>query len=381
MMKNAFVLAGVLTCILCAAGCSHDPDETGRLLVSPQDTISLRSSAIPSTTDTTYLVQIGGGSALVGYSQGIESRALVEFSGFTGIPSIAPVDSAVIQIPLNYWFRDSGGTLAFSAYEMLTSWTAASFTFTRSDSTGIRNTTPCASFLANLQPSDTMISFHIDSLVRSWIRSGTDAPNGVMLIPSTISTNVITGTRPSVYTDTRPILKVFYRDTTADTTVTWSALADQEGFVANTAPVVQQGTIVLQAGITYRGLIRFDSLAIPPNVSITRATLRLVRDDAGSVTNPQTRDTVLAYLLLKNQLPYDSLALGTICSPSDSLGYHMYTGDVRTIIQQWIVRKPNYGIVLRPYGEATTFDCFAIYGSSAPAALRPRLTITYTVLP
>jgi hypothetical protein len=381
-MKKALSALGFLILILLSTRCSNDPDETGLGLVSPQDTIKILSSATGATHDTTFIARISGGSTLIGLSDGIESRALLQFFGFNAIPGTAPVDSAVIEIPLNYWFRDSGGTMAFSAYEMLTSWSTTSFTWSASDSTGIHNTTPCASFLKNLQSTDTVLSFRIDSLARSWVQTGTYAPNGIIIMPNTISTNVIAGTRPSAYSDTRPLIKVFYRDTTtADTTITWSSLAAQQAFVADATPVVYPGTIVVQAGVAYRGVIRFDSLSLPPNVSITRATLRLVRDDAHSLLNPQIRDSLLAYLLLKSGPPYDSLALGSLCSPADSSGFHIYTADVRTIVQQWIIRKPNFGIVLRPYGEPTTFDRFSIYGSSAIAGLRPRLTITYTVLP
>ena len=47
------------------------------------------------------------------------------------------------------------------------------------------------------------------------------------------------------------------------------------------------------------------------------------------------------------------------------------------IVQQWITREPNYGLVLRAYGEFLGFDRFAIQGSAA--AVRPKLIITYTV--
>ncbi len=380
-MKKSLILCGTAILLALFSRCSNDPDETGLGLVSPQDTVKVLTSSVSANHDTTVQIRVSGTTALIGYSNGIESRALLQFYGFTSIPSTAPVDSAIIQIPVNYWYRDSGGTLSFTAYEMLSSWSSSSFTWSMSDSTPLYGTTPVASFLSNLQPSDTMITFRIDSLARAWVQSATYQPNGIILFPGLISTNVIAGTRTSAYTETRPLMKVFYRDTTADTTVTWSGYTLQQGFVANAAPVIDPETVVIQAGVSYRGQIGFDSVSLPPNVSITSASLRLVRNDAGSMLNSQSRDSILAYLVLKSSAPFDSLALGSLCNPSDSGGYHIYTADVRSIVQQWILRKPNYGIILRPYGETTTFDRFAIYGASAPANLRPRLTITYTVLP
>jgi hypothetical protein len=381
-MKNILVPCSIILFLFLALHCSKDPDATGSGLVSPQDTITIRSSGTFASGDTTFLDRINGGSTLIGYSSGIESRAFLQFSGFSNIPSNAPVDSAVIQIPINYWFRDSGGTMAFSAYALNTGWTASALTWSLADSTTLRDSV-VGSFLGVLQNTDTVMRFHIDALARYWVANGVYAPNGLILIPSTISTDVIAGTRPSLYSDTRPSVVVYYRDTTADTTVPWQALSLQEGFVANSTPVVTPGTMLIQSGVAYRSVLRFDSIAIPPNVSITRATLRMVRDidPSHSVTNPQTRDSLIAYLSMKNVMPFDSLSLGSICSPSDSAGYHVYTADVRTIVQQWIIRRPNYGFVIRPFSESVTFDRFSLYGTTAPAGLRPTLTITYTVLP
>ncbi|TLY33317.1 MAG: hypothetical protein E6K56_01210 [Ignavibacteria bacterium] len=201
-----------------------------------------------------------------------------------------------------------------------------------------------------------------------------------MLIPSLTTGLVLGFSNSTISGDIRPLLTISYRDT-ADTTVALTARASRAIFVANaTLPSPPQVTFI-QAGVRYSGLLRFDSLAIPPRASVLKAYLEVSVDQPSSFINGFSRDSLIALLSRKNLYPYDSLALPTICSPEIVGTQKSYRGDVTNIVQQWIGREPNNGFVLRAYGDFTTLDRFAVYGPAAAATLRPKLTVSYTVLP
>jgi hypothetical protein len=139
--------------------------------------------------------------------------------------------------------------------------------------------------------------------------------------------------------------------------------------------------IAVQAGITGRGLIRFDSVAVPPLSSITEAIFQVAIDTAQSLTNKYTIDRIDAYFVVYVPPPQDSIVLGLPLSPTYDNGQKVYQGNIRFIVQQWFLHQVNRGIILRAAGEQTTLDRFVLYGANSPAALKPKLKITYTLLP
>jgi hypothetical protein len=134
-----------------------------------------------------------------------------------------------------------------------------------------------------------------------------------------------------------------------------------------------------QAGVSYRARVLFDSLTIPTNASITQAIIEFPVDGSLSLTNVHTRDSLIVHLLRKNTFPFDSLALGTLCVPALNGSQKIYRATITPLVQQWVTREPNYGLVIRAFGEFFNLDRFALYGSSGPAGLQPKLIITYTV--
>lgn len=376
-----YSLASIALFLLVMLGCSDEPSGVGRWLISPQDTLRVDSLVAVATSDTTFLYRVNGSThTLVGKFQDIDVRAAMQFTGFTSIPSTATIDSAIVKIPVNYAFRDSSGTLGFSVHEMLRSWSDLTFSWDSSQATGTFNTTPETTYNRSISLSDSFVTFNIVQLVRQWVQAGTDAPNGIILIPDAGST-IAVGSRSSITAETRPLLTVFYRDTT-DSAFTFARYTSQRTFIANRPLFSPSQDVVVQAGIAQRSLLRFSSLTLPARVSITQATLELTFNSGASLLNSFTRDSLVVSLLRKSSLPYDSLTLSTLCTPKlNDQGQRVYQADIKAIVQLWTTGEPNHGLILRAYGEFFALDRFAIYGGSAAEALRPRLTIKYTVLP
>ncbi|MBI1806711.1 MAG: DNRLRE domain-containing protein [Ignavibacteria bacterium] len=383
-MKSAILFCGILILLVLSLilGCSDDPNDSGLTLISPQDTVRIESYTSTATSDTTVLFRIPGtSSTLVGKYQDLEVRALMQFTGFSSVPSTARIDSAVVTFTMDYRFKDSSGTIAFNVHEMTRTWSQGSFLWDSSNVPGIYRIPPETTYLKNVIPGDSLVTLRIDKLVNQWVQAGTDVPKGIILIPDAVSSTIVLGTKNISNVDTRPLLTVAYHDS-SDSARTFTTRSIQRSFVANGNMSISPDVFYVQAGVSSRGILRFDSLAIPKQVSITEAILELPVDNSSTLLNPSSRDTVLAYLLRKNSPPFDSLALGTVCSPDPLSIPRVYRADIRSIVQLWLTREPNYGILLRPLGEFLTLDRFAYYSSSAPdPALRPKLRIKYTVLP
>jgi len=363
------------------SGCSDDPSELGKGLISPNDGLALDTVSVTAVADTTFLAHIStADNDLVGIYQDQEVRAVMQFVGFTSISSTSLVDSAVVILPTTYKFRDTNGTLSFEVHEMLSSWSQSTFTWDSSNISGKYSSSPDTTVLMNISSSDTAIRFHIDHLVQKWIQAATASPYGIILVPNGISTTLVVGSITSTTVDTRPRLRVYYRTSLSDTTedsLTFGTT--QRTYVAYSPQPIVPGDMFSQAGICYRCRVQFDSLHIPPHASIARAVVQLSLDASASETNAFTRDSLVVELLRRNSYPFDSLAFATVCTPTTSNGQTVFQGNITETVQEWITREPNYGLVVRTYGESTILDRFALFGSSASAGLKPRLTITYTV--
>jgi hypothetical protein len=386
-MKNThFIFYALLALFTLAwAGCSNDPDVAARNLglglVSPEDLLKVDSLSITANADTNFLSHVNtSSSVLFGKCRDIQVRALMQFTGFSSIPASATVDSAVVTIKRNYSYLDSSGQLAFAVHELLSGWNDLTFTWDSSLAPGVYNSTPETSVLGPITADDTTISFRIDQLVRRWVQSSTNSPNGIILLPDLNNADLITGAVAVSGLDNRPLLVVSYRDS-LDSVRTLSVNSFQSEFVGAAAFTPLPGSLLLQAGLSERALLRFDSISIPPRVSITQALLQLSTDGTQDLLNSYSRDSILVYLSRKNVPPYDSLVLGTFCNPVTAAGEKIYQADIRTIVQLWVTREPNNGLVIRPYAEVSSFDRFVIYGASARAGLKPRLIIKYSILP
>lgn len=371
--------AAILSVFFILSGCSEEPGDVGRGLLTAQDTLHLETRVFTATSAINYLTRINGnsGRALVGTYQDLEARTLVEFPGIPAFRPVVRIDSATITLAVEYRFRDSSGEFGLEAHNMIRSWATKSFTW---DSLpGAFDNGIAGSYVKSITPSDTSVTFHIDtSLIRQWSQSGT----GSLLLTPSLTAQIVLGFSNTLTTlsDRRPILTISYRDS-ADTTVTFNARAGRCIFVANSTFASLPQHTFIQAGVDYPALLRFDSLTVPPNASVIRASLEFSVDEGASFINGYSRDTLISYLTRKDVYPYDSLILGSVCSPQRIGGQKSYLADVRSIVQQWISREANHGFAIHSYAEFTTLDRFSVYGADAAPNLRPKLTVSYTLFP
>ncbi|MBI5216105.1 MAG: DNRLRE domain-containing protein [Ignavibacteriae bacterium] len=369
-------------------GCSDDPNSVGIGLLPPQDSVGIRTLTTIATLDTSYLSRIMGGSTrqLVGMDEGIEARAIIQFSG---IPTDAPnaiIDTAILRFPITYRFKDSVGEFGLHIRRMIRSWTKDSLTWDSTNVPTLVSTVDDTSFLKNITVLDSTIEMRVDAVVRKWFHDTLklSSPYGIVLIPTSTS-NIIIGAS-TVYvssTDSRPELYISYRSDTNTSRSTLTLKPFQQVFVANgSIPLTTDSLFYLQAGIAYRGKLHFDLSLIPKQASITAATLQLSLEKNQSLRNSQTSNSFIAHLDLDGASPpkLSSLtATGSFASDTATI----ISLDVKTLVQQLASKKvSNNGFVIRAGNEFISADRYAFYSNVASdSTLRPQLKITYTILP
>lgn len=357
--------------VLILTGCSAEPNGVGLNVLPGEDSLQVSILTASSTSEFSFLSRVTGSSStlLVGTSDGIEARMLLSFSGISSIPASAAIDSASLTLRIRYRFRDSTGTLAFEVRKLLHPFPRGKFLWDSTTVAGIYSDTVSGRLIQNVSPLDSTVTVRLDTmLITQWRSTGTGA---LILIPG--------GTIIAGVTSPLPELSVSYHDSTPQT---FAQQASSGIFVADGIIPSPPERIILQAGITNKAILRFDSLAIPQKASITRAILEVALDSAQSLTNSFTKDNIDAFLERRNSAPYDSvITYGTPLSAVYVNGQKFYRANIKSIVQQWFLHDPNNGILLRASGELTTLDRFILYGTNAAPALRPKLIVTYTLLP
>lgn len=366
-------------------GCSDDPNAIGIALIPKGDGITLTADTINAITTATDTAHIQGTSAtlLLGTFRPLEARTLLEFDGIPADKPMATIDSAILTLHIDYRFGDTTAGFGFTVHQLLLAWNSTTLLWSNLvpvlDS--LYNHTNDTTFYSPVQAQDTILTVHIEPVVRSWFQAENSAPYGVILIPSPTE-NFVLGFANYINTvgDFRPTLTIGYHDSTAGDTTTLTLLPSQVLFLANSVRPVPTDTVYVQSGIAYRGRVKFDLGSLPKNVSITSATMNLFLNSSSSLRNVYTLNSIIANPALDSSSLPGLSSLSAAGTP-DLLDSSMFNFDIKSFVQQWIATSPNYGMMLRAYDEYTSLDGFVFYGAKADAAHRPRLTITYTKFP
>ena len=378
-LYTILVLGGIV-------GCSDDPNAVGIHLIPGKDAVTIDSLKIPATVTSTDTARVRDNSTtlLLGKYQHYEARTLFQFSGIpTNLPS-AMIDSAVLQLRINYRFKDSTGFLGFEIHQMTQAWSQSSYTWDSLQPGSNYTLASDTTILVAVGAMDTALSIRIDPVIRSWFRDSANSVNGMILLPSPFSnSNIILGFSNyiSISGDFRPLLTIVYRDSVSDTSSTTLILDPVQSLsLANYDLPPPAGKMDVQAGIAYRGKLQFSFPSILRGTSITSATMALYLDAASSLRNSFTNATIVARLALDTTSSPALSSLSSSGAPvaSDST---RFTFDVRNFVQQWTKGTANYGVVLQAINEVTSLDNFVFYGAAADTAHRPKLQITYTSFP
>ena len=136
--------------------------------------------------------------------------------------------------------------------------------------------------------------------------------------------------------------------------------------------------IYVRNGFAYRGAIDFDVSALPAHAAIHKATLQLTSDQSRNQFNYFTVDSLRAYFV-------DSSGMAITYLESISAGAQIGTAKVYQItvgsfIQRWVAGTGKRRLIIAGFEEWSALDLFSLYGAGASKALKPKLTIYYSLI-
>ncbi len=362
-------------------GCSDDPNEVGIGMLPPQDGLALHSFDTTAITTTTYIQRITGVSTrlLFGKTGTIQTRSFLQFAGTpTGLSGFV-VDTAWLRFPVTYRFQDSSGMFSLEFRKVLRPWVKDSLRWDSTNSSSLVSSVVDTIFQKYVSPTDSVIEIPVNSFIRSWFADSLASPYG-MMISAAANCNLVLGC-PTTYTtsDLRPELYIVYHTGTDTTHLSYRPF--QQTFFADAPqPTTSDSVFFVQAGVSYRSKLNFDVTSIPSRASVTKATLELTLNPSTALTlrNSYSSNSIVAHIAHNTDTLSSLSAFGTFANDTT----YTLSLDVKSLLQQIVSKRPDYGFVLRSTGDYIALDRYAFYGVTASDPnKRPRLNITYTILP
>jgi len=298
----------------------------------------------------------------------------------------AKITSATIQLKGVSHFGDSLAQLSFSVHRAMSDlFRSDSLTF---DSLNMNTVNSVKGVYYNSSPlsvqtvvpvGDTeSISIKIldTAMVREWVSVLTDTMDlndGLVLRPT--NSSVIRGFYSCNIPDTslQPTLYIDYIDTNGNA-MSYSHKVGLSKYVAtvNQANLITDNNLIyIQNGISYRGLVSYDSLLTAWPVSIHRAVLQVTEYASAYVTH----DSLYALSVGPSGVS-DGISFSLSQRSADSSGHPMYSFEIRPIAIRMLSNASIRKVALSGYSESTSFDLFKLYGTGA---FKPRFIITYSV--
>ncbi|MBS1517205.1 MAG: DNRLRE domain-containing protein [Bacteroidetes bacterium] len=345
-----------------------------RYLDSETDTMNISNENYKK-----FINNFGALKILVGRYKNYESKALLKFTGIGADYDSAVIISSKLTLKYaDYYFKEKTGMTSFNVYRVLDDLNYTTITYDSVNSSNFGSTS-LGNYNGVVNDSSSIDITLDNQTVRDWLESAADStyPNrnyGILLQPE-MSSSVIKGFYSfNNTTDLVPFVTVIYsKNNETDTLI----LNKSDYVTLSDAPVsiIPQDRFMLQNGIAFRNLLRFDLTKLPPNVIINNATLEFTLDNSLSFISAETDKRLVIGTILDSSLKTDSLYTDAFLL--DSIKYSV---SLNPVFQRWNSGNlPNLGISMKNLFELQNLDNFVFYSPSyADTTKRPRLKITYT---
>jgi len=335
--------------------------------------------AVSSSTFRNYL-PMNGRFNLVGKTGGYEAFLAVQFSSLPQRDTVNVI-SAQLKLRAATWFGDSSSSLSFTVHKILRGWSSLSLTWDSLagfyEESVVRGT-----YTGTVSADTEYVVVDLDtSMVREWLQPSTITQYGILLNPGTTGRVVrgftAFGTDSAQFNPTLTVIAQNLAGTVVDTNEYSIGSDTFVGNIDNLASNAER--IYAQSGVVYRSKLTFDASSIPTGAIVTKAELVLTLDEAASIINKFSADTLVAVHVLASSTDSTLFELaGSL--PKPDVGSAIAV-DLRHAAQLW-ANGINNGILLRAssLNEFSSLDLHVFYGpSAADPAVRPRVEIFYSI--
>ena len=387
MLRSNIVV--VLFCsffVFLIAGCAETPSQVGAKLLPGKDLLRVDTATVWAIASTSQPVIIGTASSprlLLGKVNTIESWGLIRFASLPDTILLLPFISAQLNLRTIYHFGDSLAPFSVTVHNVLMNWSSDSLTMDSLKAPGFYESNPRGTGSFGSVGDTVTITIPLDTaMIRKWGTSSDSITTNFGLLLRPTNSGVVKGFGTFSQTDETlwPQLVLLFRGS-GDVIDTLTVNTGSDRFVA-TGPAPSWPSdsthVYVQNGFAYRGAIDFDVSALPAHAAIHKATLQLTSDQSRNQFNYFTVDSLRAYFV-------DSSGLAITYLESISAGAQIGTAKVYQItvgsfIQRWVAGTGKRRLIIAGFEEWSALDLFSLYGAGASKALKPKLTIYYSLI-
>jgi hypothetical protein len=389
------LLFGITSMLFLINGCNDTPNSIGNGSLNKKvdyGTVVIDTFyATDHATVPNLISTVSADRFMLGQYKTYQAWTCLKFYSWPDSLIGARIIGATIQLKGVYHFGDSLAPLTFNVYRaksnlfLSDSLTYDSLTLNSVNSAnGIyynsNNPIQVSYSTAPFGDTDAIAINILDTtMLREWFSTNTDTTDlndGLVFRPT--NSNIIKGFYSFNNSDTSvtPTLYITYVDTNGIPYYDYPlkvGLAEYVSTVNQASLITDNNLMYIQNGISYRGLVSFDSLAKIASVwpvSIFRAELQVTLNSSVSVAHDSLYALSVGPTGVSDGVTYAISQRDSSSSPP------MYSFDARQIAIRWLSNASIRKVAMSGLGENTSFGLFKLYGTGVH---RPRIIITYAL--
>lgn len=372
--------------LLFLAGCAKEPTPVGAKILPSGDLIHLDTAAYRSVKcySASNITQTAASPrVLLGKIDNLESWGMYRFSYLPDSIRSMPFVSAELDLRVLYHFGDSTAPFSFTVHQIMLNWLTDSLTIDSLKAPGFYKQSACGTYSTALLGDTATISVPLDTASIRALGTSSDSVItnfGFLLKPT--NSRVVKGFGSFTISDPAmlPRLLLRFRDV-AGNIDTLTVIAGTNRYVTtgpNPAWPSDSTHLYVMSGTSSRGYVEFDISTLPAHAAVHKAILELTPDTRLTQTNFFTVDSLEAFFTGDDgaTLKYISASGGPITTGNS----RVYQFSLGSFVQRWLRGAKVHRIAIAGYTEQAAIDLFAFHGTSTNAALRPKLTVIYSVI-
>lgn len=368
------------------AGCAKEPTPVGAKLLPDGDLINLDTvtyRAVRSYSQSNITQTAASPRVLIGTVDNLQSWGLIRFPYLPDSVATMQFVSAELDLRTIYHYGDSSAPFSFTAHQILLNWTTDSLTIDSLKAPGFYRQSACGTYSTALLGDTISISVPLDTAaIRSWGTASDSVITNFGLLLKPTNSRVIKGFGSFTISDAAmlPKLLLRFRDAAGNIDTLIESAGTHRFVTTGPNPVWPSDSthLYVMNGTSSRGYVEFDVSSIPAHAAIHKAVLELTPDTRLTQTNFFTVDSLEAFFTGDDgvTISYISVSGG----PVQAGGSKVYQFSLGSFVQRWLRGAKVHRIAIAGYSEQAAIDLFTFHGSSTNAALRPKLTVIYSLI-
>ena len=372
--------------VFIVAACSETPNQVGAKLLPGQDLLHIDTTTVFAVASTSQPVIIGTASSprlLLGKVNTTESWGLIRFASLPDSVRTLSFISAQLNLRTIYHFGDSLGAFSVAIHNVLTYWSSDSLTIDSLKAPGFYESRVSGTGTFSSVGDTVSITIPLDTAtIRTWGTLGDSVLTNFGLLLRPTNSRVIKGFGSFSQGDAAlwPQLLLCFRGSGGVIDTLIVNMGANRFITTGPAPSWPSDSthIYVQNGFAYRGAIDFDVSSLPPHTAIHKATLQLTIDPSRSQFNYFTSDSLRVFFVGDDGTTL--VYLESISEATQVGTAKVYQFPVGPFVQRWIRGATSRRLVIAGYEEWSALDLFSFYGAGAAKALKPKLTIYYSLI-